>query len=219
MTFVRGSKLRENRQTVITDIEFNESLEKASRIENKYFRLRALAVLSIFRLTGKRRGEIAMIPLDNFKKERRTLHVTFILLKKRKGTVLKKLSTKTLSLRDPLTKHILNYLAYLRGMNPVPKYWLPSGKNIFGNYIIIPGDHLKGREVFNIVRECTDSFWPHLCRETAAADIVKRDDSIIAAFKIQRRLDLDDMRTGFNYLRRFATDKIEREEQKLRATT
>jgi hypothetical protein len=44
-----------------------------------------------------------------------------------------------------------------------------------------------------------------------ASDIVKRDNSIIAAFKVQKRLDLEDMRTDFNYLQRFAKDIIERE--------
>ncbi len=31
-----------------------------------------------------------------------------------------------------------------------------------------------------------------------------------------RRLDLEDFRTGFNYLKRFAGDIIKREEEKLR---
>jgi hypothetical protein len=34
--------------------------------------------------------------------------------------------------------------------------------------------------------------------------LVRQDNSIIAAFKVQKRLDLEDMRTGFNYLQRFA---------------
>ena len=48
-------------------------------------------------------------------------------------------------------------------------------------------------------------------RETVASDIVRQDNSIIAAFKVQKRLDLEDVRTGFNYLQRFATDVIKRE--------
>jgi hypothetical protein len=44
-----------------------------------------------------------------------------------------------------------------------------------------------------------------------ACDIVKEDNSIIAAFKVQKRLDLEDMRNGFNYLQRFAKDIIKGE--------
>jgi len=118
---------------------------------------------------------------------------------------------KAFSLMDPLTQNILKYLDFLHSLNPVPKFWLPSGKNVFGNYIIIPNQHLSDREVFNIVRDSSETIWPHLFRETVASDIVKQDNSIIAAFKVQKRLDLEDMRTGFNYLQRFAKDIIERE--------
>jgi hypothetical protein len=68
-------------------------------------------------------------------------------------------------------------------------------------------------EVFNIVRDTSETIWPHLFPETVASDIVKQDNSIIAAFKVQKRLDLKDMRTGFNYLQRFAKDIIKREQQ------
>jgi hypothetical protein len=109
-----------------------------------------------------------------------------------------------------LTKNILEYLEYLRSLNPVPKFWLPSGKSVFGNYVIIPNQHLSDREVFNIVRDTSETVWPHLFRETVASDIVKQDNSIIAAFKVQKRLDLEDIRTGFSYLQRFARDIIKR---------
>ena len=50
MTHVRGNALRENRETVIEDAELGEALDKANTIEDEYFRLRALAVLSLLRL-------------------------------------------------------------------------------------------------------------------------------------------------------------------------
>jgi hypothetical protein len=53
--------------------------------------------------------------------------------------------------------------------------------------------------------------WCHLFRETAASDVVKSDPSIIGAFKVQRRLDLENIQTGFRYLKRFSADLIERE--------
>lgn len=120
-------------------------------------------------------------------------------------------SVKAFLLSDPLTQNLLKYLDYLTSLNPIPKFWLPSGKNVFGNYFIIPDKHLSDREVFNIVRDTSETMWPHLFRETVASDIVKQDNSIIAAFKVQKRLDLEDMRTGFNYLQRFAKDVIKRE--------
>lgn len=242
MTRVRNNAFRESRETVIDDSELNKALEKASSIPNEYFRLRALAVLSLLRLSGKRRTEIAWIPLENFKVENDLLTVTFTLEKKRKhkkcpacstknsspSTFCKKCglqisevpvtctskqakSVKAFLLSDPLTQNLLKYLDYLTSLNPIPKFWLPSGKNVFGNYFIIPDKHLSDREVFNIVRGTSETMWPHLFRETVASDIVKQDNSIIAAFKVQKRLDLEDMRTGFNYLQRFAKDVIKRE--------
>jgi site-specific recombinase XerD len=218
MTNVRGSKLREDRQTVITEKEFGEAMKKAGEIENKFFRLRALALLCLLRLTGKRREEVAMLPLDNLKVESGLLNVTFTLLKKRRGKVLQRTATKTIPLTDPLTKPILEYLEYLRSVQPRPQFFLPSAKSVFGENYILADKHLTGRQVFNIVRNLSDSMWPHLFRETVASDIIKQDSSIISAFRVQRRLDLEDMRTGFNYLRRFSTDIIKREEQNKRTS-
>jgi hypothetical protein len=62
-----------------------------------------------------------------------------------------------------------------------------------------------------LMRETSEILWWHLFRETVANDIVNQDDSMIAMFKVQKRLDLEDMRTGFNYLQRFAKDIIKRE--------
>jgi hypothetical protein len=120
-------------------------------------------------------------------------------------------AVKAFPLADPLTKNVLELLSYLRSSSLVPRFWLPSGRCMFGNYMMIPDKHSSGREVFNIVRETSETLWPHLFRETVASDIVKQDNSIIAAFKVQKRLDLEDMRTGFNYLQRFAKDIINRE--------
>ena len=58
---------------------------------------------------------------------------------------------------NPLTQNILKYLTYLRSLNPVPKFWLPSGKAVFGYYVIVPDKHLSGRAVFNIVRNTSDT--------------------------------------------------------------
>jgi hypothetical protein len=95
------------------------------------------------------------------------------------------------------------------------RFWLPSGKSVLGNYLIISDKHMSGRQVFNIVRDTSKTFLPHLFRETVASDIVKQDNSIIAAFKVQKRLDLEDMRTGFSYLQRFAKDIPDEEYRKI----
>lgn len=217
MTRVRNSKERVGRKTVISDEELEAILTKANKIQNEFYRLRALAVISVLRLTGKRRGEVAMLELANFKVEDdRYLSITFTLEKKRKGKVLNKQSKKLIPLSDSLTKHILKYLSYLRSIPNPPKYFLPrTCQNILFNLFLIDKDHhIKGRQVFNIVRKLTDKVWPHLFRETVASDIIKKDPTLIGIFKVMQRLDLESYETGFHYLRRFAGDIIIREEQK-----
>ena len=212
MTNVRGSPLRVNRQTVITEEEFEEALYKAEQIPNEFLRLRAKAVLCLLRLSGKRRGEIAVLPLENFKVEDGFLKVMFILEKKRKDKTLQKIGVKSIPLTDSLVQPILEYLEFLKRIKA--KFFLPQAKSVFGSIVIIPDKHISGRQVFNIVRQCSETVWPHLFRETVASDIIREDDSIIAAFKVQRRLDLEDFRTGFRYLRRFAEDIIQREQKR-----
>ena len=84
MTRVRGNAFRENRETVIDDEELGKALDKANAIKREYFRLRALAILPLLRLCGKRQGEISWIPLDNFKIENNFLTVLFMLEKKKR---------------------------------------------------------------------------------------------------------------------------------------
>jgi hypothetical protein len=94
-----------------------------------------------------------------------------------------------------------------------PQYFFPRTKRLWGrSYVIDGANHISGKTVFNLVRALSSDVWPHLFRETVASDIIKADSSIISAFKVQRRLDLSDVRTGFNYLRRFANDIIERQQ-------
>jgi integrase len=219
VTRVRGSRARVNRRTVISSKEFQAMLNRAKQIKDKFFRLRAQALLCLLRLTGKRRAEVAMLRLNDFRVEAGFLHVTFTLLKKRKGSVLQRQAIKIIPLTDPLAKPILEYLSYLNGLEPKPTFFLPRVKSVFGYNVIVEDAHIGGRQVFNIVRELSDQVWPHLFRETVGSDVIKADPSIIGAFRVMRRLDLEDYRTGFNYLRRFAGDVIRREEEKLREET
>lgn len=215
MTNVRGNSLRINRKTVISEKEFQEMLIQAEKIEDKFFRLRALAILCVLRLTGKRREEIARLEINDVKIENNLVNLTFTLEKKRKGTILSKQTTKSIPLSDPLTKPIIDFHEYLTLLDPSPKFFFPRMKSVFGHNIMIPDAHISGRQLFNIVRGLSAEVWLHLFRETVASDVVKSDPTIIGAFKVQRRLDLKDYRTGFNYLRRFASDVIQREIKEL----
>jgi integrase len=212
LTHVRGLKARTERKEVITDEEFKEMLCEAKQIPETFYRLRTLALLCILRLTGKRRSEIALLEISDLKILDLYLQITFTLSKKRKQTVMTKRSTKTIPLSDPLTKPILNYLKFLENLLPTPKYFLPRTKRMWGQeFQIHAHQHILGRQVFNLIRKVSDRVWCHLFRETAASDVVKKDPSIIGAFKVQRRLDLENIQTGFRYLKRFSSDLIERE--------
>jgi ribosomal protein L40E len=245
MTRVRNSEARVNRRTVISTEEFNEALNVGGMLENEFFRLRALAILCLLRLTGKRREEIAKIQLDFVKIENNFLNITFELEKKKRrkkictdcGAVNSKtslyckkcgsniseveprcnkkpdLSTKSIPLTDPLSQPVLKYVNYLRNRIIESKFLFPSGKNVFGNYILIKNQHLTGRHIFNIVRSISKSIWPHLFRETVGSDVIKADPTIIGAFKVMNRLDLENYETGFHYLKRYASDIIQREEE------
>ena len=209
MTFVRGNILRTDRTGVIKPTELGEAIENARQLQDIYFQLRAVAVLSLLRLSGKRRAEIAIIPLENFVVTEKYLEVTFILKKKRKKTKVET-STKRFELSDPLTQNVIEYLDYLKTLTPTPNFWLPSGKDVFGTYVINPEKHLSGRQVFNIVRENSESIWCHLFRETKGADVVKQDDSINAIFTVQQALDLENFETAFKYVKRYSKQVLKR---------
>ena len=216
--WTQAEKDRFNRKTVISDEEFQEMLNRAEEITDKFFRLRALALLCVLRLTGKRREEIARLEMNDVKIENNLLNLTFTLEKKRKKKVLTSQATKAIPISDPYARSILNFHEYLATLNPSPKFFFPRMKSVFGHNIMMLDCHISGRQLFNIVRSLSQEVWCHLFRETVAADVVKSDSTIIGAFRIQRRLDLDDYRTGFNYVRRFASDVIQRELKELEKT-
>jgi integrase len=206
-------KLRKDRKDVIGDAEFKAMLLKASRLPY-YFELRLTALLCLLRLTGKRRGEIAKLETQDFDVQPSLIAVTFTLEKKRRGSVLSHRVTKGLPLSDPLTTPILEYLNYLKSLEPVPKFFFPSGHAVFGTgYAIDPDNQLSGRHVLSLVRQVSDMAWPHLFRETAGAEIIKNDPTIIGVFKVKQRLDHEDLKTSMRYLQRYAMDVIDRESE------
>jgi len=204
-------ELRKNRKDVIGDAEFKAMLVEAAGLPF-YFALRLTALLCLLRLTGKRRGEIVKLETQDFDVQPSLIAVTFTLEKKRRGSVMSHRVTKGLPLTDPLTAPILEYLNYLKSLDPVPKFFFPSGHAVFGvGYAIDPDAHLSGRQVLNLVRQVSDMAWPHLFRETAGAEIIKSDPTIIGVFKVKQRLDHEDLKTSMGYLQRYAVDVIERE--------
>jgi hypothetical protein len=216
MTNVRGSALRVNRPTVIQDVELTDALSKAQLLPSEFFRLRAKATLSIARLSGKRRGELAMLPKKNVKVVGTDLHVDWILEKKRTEIMLNKTVHKMYPLSDPLTQHVINWIMYLDDAYPNCEYFLPSAKDCFGTYVVYLDRHVTPKTVFNIMRACSESIWPHLNRETFAADIIAKDNTIAAIYAVQEELDLDPYRgfeTASRYTRRFGRHRVIRQPQ------
>ena len=127
-------------------------------------------------------------------------------------------STKSIPRSDVLTGPIVEYVDYLKSRQPDVKFLFPSARNVFGHYVILPNKHLNGKSIFNIVRGLSENCWPHLFRETVGSEIVKNDPTLIGIFKVMQRLDLEDYRTGFNYLKRYAGDVIQREQKKVMET-
>jgi len=236
---------RKNRRDVIEAKEFQTTVNQAGLIKDKFLQMRSVALLCLLRLTGKRRGEIATVRLDDVKIENHLLSVTFSLEKKKRhfkrcpacnekntsramfckecGVSLETVepqsthkdtrATKDIPLNDPLTQPIVKYIELLKERPTIPKFLFPSTKSVFGqSYVILSDEHLKGRQVFNLIRNLSSEIWVHLFRETVGADIIKKDASIVGAFRVQRRLDLEDMKTGLRYLARYANDVIMRSE-------
>lgn len=217
MTRVRGNIERTERKTVVTDQEIKHMLQKATQHNHTFYILRDKAVIGIFARTGKRRGEIARLELTDFDTTQPgKLLITFTLLKKRKGSILSNRTTKQLDPSDFLVQPILKYLEYLQHLEPQPKHFLPRtwhNPKMGLPFTLDTTKHISGRQVFNIIRNLSNAVWCHLFRERVASDVVKKDASILAAFKVMQRLDLESHITGFNYLRRFATDIIEKQKE------
>ena len=127
-------RIRLERLTGITNQETQQALDKADSIPIEYFRLRAKATFSLIRLSGKRCGEIAMLPLANISVKDDLLHIIFILEKKRQGLLRSQTSHKAYLLSDPLTQNVLLYAEYLKAFKHKPLFFLPSGKVSYGSY-------------------------------------------------------------------------------------
>lgn len=207
------TNVKVDRKGILSEGEFQQMLAIAEEISVEYFRLRALALLSIFRRTGKRRSEVATLERDDLAITGNNLSITFTVVKKRKKSVIAKRREKQIPLSDPLAQHIINYWNWMRINEPRCKFVFPSIRSIFGGALAFYQDkHISGRQILRIIKELNPKAWCHLFRETVGAEVVKKDPSLIGVFKVMMRLDLEKETTAWNYMRRYAVDLIDHKE-------
>ncbi len=204
-----------SRDTVISKEEFQSSLARIEDREypNQFYKLRDKAVLSIFKKTGKRRGEVSRLRLSDISmKDPTLLQITFSLLKKRRGRNSYVNRRDKLLEIDSTVKNIIDYWMFLQTTYPditvmFPRtFWSPCT-----NKFVIQDKSISGRQVLRIVKASNENSWCHLYRETVGAEIIRDDPTIIAAFKVQNALDLESYVTAFNYMRRYAQSVIKKE--------
>lgn len=199
---------------MISNREFQDMLARAGELPREYFRLRATALLCIFRRTGKRRSEVGSLELNDLEIKGENLSITFTVVKKRKKSVISKRREKQIPLSDPLSQHILTYWNWMREHYPKCKYLFPSTRSVFGGALSFYLDeHISGRQILRIVKELNPRAWCHLFRETVGAEVVKKDPTLIGVYKVMMRLDLEKETTAWNYMRRYAVDVIEAEKR------
>jgi integrase len=214
MTKVSG--IRKERTNVITDSEFQETLAKARNDTSlpEYYRIRDAAVLCIFRLTGKRVREVAQLKQNDIDVREKSLNITFNVVKKRKEQMLTTRREKEIPLSDPLTKHIIDYRTWLLENvgNQIEWFFPRTHYSPFLNTLTLDKKPLTTRQLLRIVQKHNKNIWCHLFRETVGAEIVRADPSVMAVWKVKRRLDLEKTETAFRYMDRYGKDVIEREQ-------
>ena len=234
-----------------TDVDVENMLKAADKIEDEYFRLRAKALVALFKKFGKRIKELQLIEMNDLKVENDLLLITFNLAKKRKLGLfqyfkfLKKTSpeelnkpqtelvaqwklwretkegshfredrrTKSVSVQDKYAKLILDYVEFLKQKCPDAKWLFPSGKSIFGiDYMIFPDRHLKGWELWHIIKQLDPQVWCHLFRELKGSEVVKeKGETLESLFSVKRTLDLSNIDVAYKYVDRYAIQKMKTE--------
>lgn len=210
------------RNNVLNEEEVKMMINKADEEKHIYLKLRAKCLVAIARRTGKRAGELNMILFKDVKvQENGDIDLVFTLEKKRKKEVIQKKSPpKTILHDDPYRQYIVDYLDLIKRKFPEdPIYLFPNITYYFGNISIDLSKHITRQTVHNIIKRLNKNCWTHLFRESVGAEIIQRDPSIFAPFKVQRRLDLEDINSAFRYMRRYAKDVIEHEERKVKVNS
>lgn len=216
MTHVTGT--RKERTTVITDEEFREMLDKTREpIANypQYYMMRDRAILCIFRLTGKRVSEVARLKQEDLAIKEGMLSITFTVSKKRKKQKITVRREKAIPLTDPLVASILEYKEWMQQNIGDQIEWLFPRTHFSPHFetLTFGFRHLTTRQLHRIVQKYNPEVWPHLFRETVGADIVRADRSIMAVWKVKKRLDLTKTETAWRYMDRYGLDIIERRKE------
>lgn len=206
------------RKGVLSNKEIDRMLKKAETLKSEYFRLRAKALVSIFK-TGKRRASVSTLEMDDLEVKDDFLYITFTVVKKRKKNVLSKRRTKRFPSASRYSHFIVEYWEYLKQHHPDCEYFFPSTRSVFGQALAFYKDkHLSGRQILRIIKELNEKAWCHLFRETRGAEIVRADEkrlgeaSILTVYRVKRALDLEKETTAWNYINRYATETIETED-------
>ena len=233
----RVDKTRKNR-SILSRREFELLRAEARTHKFDFLALRNEALLCALRLFGKRRAEFGSsvlrkeVPIpgtdpvkvrivktdnpgmlrDNVWVDELYINFRFTLLKKHKSKLQE--TVKSVSTEDPLSQPILRYLEHLDSLDTPVTYFLPSAKNVFGNYRISHKKCLPSRCVYDVVRDlgdaCGVTVWPHLFRETVGADEVRRDSSVYGIGKVMKRLDIHE-RTAWAYVDRHVMNIVKSE--------
>jgi len=216
MTRVTGP--RKERTTVISDEEFQDMLEKTyERKESypEYYSMRDRCILCIFRLTGKRVKEVATLKQNDLTIKDSNLSITFTVAKKRKKQALTVRREKQIPLTDPLSGPILEYKEWMNKNVGDTVEWLFPRTHYSPSFDTLTFDrtHLSTRQFLRIVQKYNPDVWCHLFRETVGADIVREDKSIMAVWKVKKRLDLEKTETAWRYMDRYGVDVIRRDKE------
>jgi len=207
------------RKDVLSTEEIDGMIEKADTLKPECFRLRAKALISLFK-TGKRRFEVATLENTDLKVNGKFLYITFTVVKKRKKKVLATRRTKKFPLSSLHAQHIIEHWNHMKKLHPECRYLFPSTTSVFGLGLAFHKDkHLSGRQILRIIKQLNPEAWCHLFRETRGAEVVRSDEkrlgeaSIMTVYRVQRALDLERETTAWNYINRYATETIEPEEE------
>lgn len=120
--------------------------------------------------------------------------------------------TKRVALDDKYGKLIVEYYEYMKATYPEAVYLFPSGKAVFGNYWVIPDEHLSGRHLLRLVESLDRKIWCHLFREMIGGDIAKRlGDTVQSVAKIKTTLNLENEATAWHYVDRYAIETMPKE--------
>ena len=213
---------------VLSEDEVRAMIEAAGRLPREFERLRARALVAVFRLTGKRVSEVAAMRMDDVWVDEDYLYMRFRVLKRwrrvrimRGDQVLRverrreDLKTiKRIRLDDPqygwLAAYVLDWWWWLKKHARECEYLFPS---MFYNpqtrrFFIKRGRHMTRVRIHQLLKELNPRAWPHLFRDTIAADIVRAGRDLINIYRVMDTLDHKTHHTAFNYMRRYAAQTI-----------